>query len=63
VQIGLLGDMVNGKDSINNVGSELFGEGIVQLGGKRCAGDGKEEFSVNGPLKLEVVEELQRGSD
>jgi hypothetical protein len=63
VQVGLLGGTVDSKDSVDNIGGELLGEGIVQFGGKRCAGDGEQELAVNGSLKLEVVEELQYLSD
>jgi hypothetical protein len=51
--------MVDGKDGIDNIGGELFSKGVVQLGGEGCASNREEELSVNGPLKLEVVEELQ----
>ena len=63
VEVGLLGGALDGKDGIDNVRGELLGEGIVQLGGKRRPSDREEEFAVNGPRKLEIVEELEKRSD
>lgn len=60
VQIGLRGCLVDGKNGIDNVGSEVSGQSRVEFGGERCSGDAEEEFSVNLLGELETVEELQK---
>jgi hypothetical protein len=55
--------MVDSKDGIDDIGGELLSESVVQLGGEGCASNREEKLSVNGPLQLEVVEELQIVSD
>lgn len=50
---------MNSKNGVGNVGSKLLGEGAVKLGRKRGTSDREEQLSVNVPLELELVEELE----
>ena len=60
VQIGLRGLLVDGEDGVDDIGSELGGQGGVELSGERCSRDADEEFSVNLLRELEGIEELRR---
>ena len=50
---------MNSKNGVGNVGSKLLGEGAVKLRRKRGTSDREEQLSVNVPLELELVEELE----
>jgi hypothetical protein len=58
VEIGLRGRLVDGKDSVYDIGGQLFGERAVELCGQRRAGDRKEKLAVDLLGKLELIEEL-----
>lgn len=58
VQIRLLGSSVNSKDGINDIGGKLLGKCAVELSAERGTGNGKQQFTVDRTLNLELVEEL-----
>jgi hypothetical protein len=58
VKIGLRGRLIDGKDSVYDIGGQLFGERAVELCGQRRAGDRKEKLAVDLLGKLELIEEL-----
>ena len=58
MQIGLRWCLVDGKDGVDDIGSQLFGERAVELRGQGCAGNGKKKLSVNFLLELKLIEEL-----
>lgn len=49
---------MNSEDGIDDIGGELLSEGAVELRGEGGTGNGEQELTVDGTLKLEVVEEL-----
>lgn len=49
---------MDGKDGVDNIRRKLLGQSAVQLRAERRPRDGKEEFTVNCPFKLELLEEL-----
>ena len=59
VQIGLRWSLVNGENSVDNVGGQLLRKRAIELRGQRCASDRKEEFAVNLLLELELVKKLR----
>lgn len=63
VQIGLLRGSVDGEHGIHDIGGELLGKGAVKLSAERGSGDGKQQFTVNRTLDLELVEELDSGQE
>lgn len=58
MQVGLRGRLVDGQDSVDNVGRQLGGQSRVELGRKGCPGDIEEKVAVDLLLKLELVKEL-----
>jgi len=58
VQIGLRGRLVDGKDGVDDIGSQLFGERAVDLGGQRRSRDREEKFAVDFFGELELIKEL-----
>lgn len=58
VQVWLLGGTMDGEHGIDDVGCELLGESIVELGGEGGASHRKKQLSVNSAFELELVEEL-----
>ncbi|EPE05131.1 hypothetical protein F503_03736 [Ophiostoma piceae UAMH 11346] len=59
VQVGLGGGLVDGEDSVDDVGRELVGEGGVELGGQGGAGHGQQQLAVDLLGQLELVEERE----
>lgn len=49
---------MDGKDGVDDVRRKLLGQSAVQLRAKRCPRDGKEEFTVDFPFELELLEKL-----
>lgn len=58
VQVGFGRGLVDGQDSVDDVGGKLRRQGSVELGGQRRAGNAETQFSVDLLGKLERIEEL-----
>lgn len=59
MKIGLLRSSVNGKDCIDNGWSEALGKDFVQFRSERGTSDGQQQFPVDFPVQLEVVQKLE----